>query len=60
MANSTVVEEEVINAWIKSAIPLNRKGKPQEIADLCLYLCSERATYMVGETINCDGGMSAL
>jgi len=60
MANSTVTDDEQIQAWINSAVPLKRRGNPRELADLCLYLCSERATYMVGETVNCDGGMNVL
>ncbi len=39
-------------------IPLNRFGKPQEVADLCLFL-AEKGDYITGETIRLDGGILA-
>ena len=39
-----------------SRIPLNRMGSPAEIAELIYFLCSEKAGYITGQTINCDGG----
>lgn len=36
-------------------IPLNRFGKPQEVADLCLFL-AEKGDYITGEVIKLDGG----
>jgi NAD(P)-dependent dehydrogenase (short-subunit alcohol dehydrogenase family) len=36
--------------------PLGRVGRPEEIADLVLFLASERAGWMTGETIAIDGG----
>jgi 3-oxoacyl-[acyl-carrier protein] reductase len=41
-----------------SRIPLGRLGRPEEIAELALFLMSDAASYMVGETIVCDGGYS--
>jgi 3-oxoacyl-[acyl-carrier protein] reductase len=37
-------------------IPLGRPGTVEEVAGLCLYLCSERAGYITGQTIAVDGG----
>lgn len=39
-------------------IPAARAGQPQEMAALCLFLCSQAAGYTTGETILCDGGMT--
>ena len=39
-------------------LPLNRAIKPQEVADLVLFLASERASYLSGIMIPMDGGMS--
>ena len=39
-------------------IPLARYGTKQEVADLVLFLCSERAAYISGAVIPCDGGQS--
>jgi enoyl-[acyl-carrier-protein] reductase (NADH) len=38
---------------------LGRFGEAHEFADLVAFLCSERAAYITGTTINFDGGMSA-
>ncbi|MBN1559252.1 SDR family oxidoreductase [candidate division KSB1 bacterium] len=41
----------------KSMIPLAREGKPEEIAYVVLFLASEFADYILGETIEINGGM---
>ncbi len=38
-------------------IPMKRLGRPEEIADACLYLASDMASYVTGETINVNGGL---
>lgn len=38
-------------------IPLGRMGRPEEIASSVLYLASDGASYMTGQTIHVDGGM---
>jgi NAD(P)-dependent dehydrogenase (short-subunit alcohol dehydrogenase family) len=40
----------------KETHPLGRPGEPEEIASLILYLASDRAAWMTGETIPIDGG----
>ena len=40
--------------------PSGRVGNPQDIADMVLYLCSDKASFIDGENINIDGGMSKL
>ena len=39
-------------------IPLRRMGKPNEIGDLCAYLCSLQAGYLTGQTIVVDDGIN--
>jgi NAD(P)-dependent dehydrogenase (short-subunit alcohol dehydrogenase family) len=39
--------------------PLKRMGNPQEIAEMVLWLCSERASYVTGAAYNVDGGWMA-
>lgn len=38
--------------------PAGRVGKPEDIADMVLYLCSDRAGFITGENICIDGGMT--
>jgi 3-oxoacyl-[acyl-carrier protein] reductase len=38
-------------------IPLNRLADPSEIAAVVTFLASDRASYMVGTTVNVTGGM---
>ena len=37
-------------------VPLGRWGTPEEIAKLALFLCSDAAAYITGETVIADGG----
>lgn len=47
---------EVREKQIK-AIPLGRLGEPEEVAKLITFLASDDASYIVGETININGGL---
>ena len=42
---------------IAESVPRKRIGTPEDIAGLCIYLCSRAGAYTIGETITCDGGM---
>lgn len=37
-------------------LPINRLGRPDEVAEACAYLASERSGYVTGQTINVNGG----
>ena len=43
---------------IKEKIPLNRFAEPKEIADIHLFLASEESSYITGQVIFVDGGIS--
>ena len=50
-----VTEKDIHNKWT-AEIPLKRLAKPEEIADAIVWLASERAAYITGQTIVVDGG----
>jgi 3-oxoacyl-[acyl-carrier protein] reductase len=41
-----------------ATIPVQRLGRPNEVGDLCAYLCSPQAGYITGQTIVVDGGIN--
>ena len=41
---------------LEDEIGLGRLGRPEEVADLILYLCSEKSSYLTGAVIPLDGG----
>ena len=41
----------------EARVPAARMGKPEEIASLVAYLCSDRAGYITGSWIEVDGGL---
>jgi NAD(P)-dependent dehydrogenase (short-subunit alcohol dehydrogenase family) len=42
-----------------SYVPIGRIGKPEDVAEAVLFLCSDKASYITGATLQVDGGMSA-
>jgi NAD(P)-dependent dehydrogenase (short-subunit alcohol dehydrogenase family) len=48
-----------IRAAYHDAIPLNHYGLEQELAEAIFFLCSDRASYITGQTIAVDGGFEA-
>lgn len=44
-------------ARIDAIVPLGRMGRPEEVAEVALFLASERASYVTGSTYYVDGGM---
>lgn len=51
------LKEEYKQQVIKD-IPLKRFGAAKEVADLCVFLASEKSSYITGEVIKVDGGMA--
>jgi 3-oxoacyl-[acyl-carrier protein] reductase len=42
---------------IRAKVPLNHIAEPEEIADVIAFLCSDKSSYVTGETINVNGGI---
>ena len=55
----TAVLGDMIMTEAKKRIPANRVGEPQDIADAVLFLASDAASYITGQVVPVDGGMTA-
>lgn len=54
---STDMIRDISENDFKKLIPLNRFGKPEEVADLVAFLVSGKASYITGEVISINGGL---
>ena len=50
------LDAAVVQGW-RDSIPLKRGGKPQDIANACVFLASDMSAYITGQTLSVDGGM---
>ncbi|MCF7858339.1 MAG: 3-oxoacyl-[acyl-carrier-protein] reductase [Candidatus Cloacimonetes bacterium] len=50
------LSQEVVDNYT-AAIPLSRMGSADDVANLCLFLVSDDASYITGQTIQVDGGL---
>lgn len=50
------LKEEIRESLIKS-VPMGRLGSPKDIANIVVFLASDKSDYITGQTINVDGGM---
>jgi 3-oxoacyl-[acyl-carrier protein] reductase len=57
-AKEANVSVEEIKRQMEARIPLGRFGNPEELANMVVFLASERASYITGQTIFVDGGQT--
>ncbi|MDA8818854.1 3-oxoacyl-[acyl-carrier-protein] reductase [Flavobacteriaceae bacterium] len=48
--------EDIVQGW-RDGIPLKRGGKPEDVANACVFLASELSSYVTGQVLHVDGGM---
>ena len=53
----TDVLSDSVKEAILNNIPMKELGKPEDIANLVLFLSAENSRYITGQVINVDGGM---
>src|SRR5215831_8180064 len=52
----TAIPKDILDSKILPQIPVSRLGKPDEVAGLIIYLCSEEAAFVTGANISINGG----
>jgi NAD(P)-dependent dehydrogenase (short-subunit alcohol dehydrogenase family) len=52
-------QDPALEAQLASIVPMGRIGKPEEIAAAVVFLCSDAASYMTGQSLVLDGGYTA-
>ena len=50
------LDEKTVQGW-RDGIPLKRGGKPENVADACVFLGSDLSSYITGQVIQVDGGL---
>ncbi len=58
--NARAQADEAYRRTLERNIPLGRAGEPAEVADLAVFLASDRARYITGARIVIDGGLSLM
>ena len=55
----TAPSRESRGEFVIGRTPMRRYGKPQDIAEMVVWLCSDRAGYVTGAAYEVDGGLTA-
>jgi NAD(P)-dependent dehydrogenase (short-subunit alcohol dehydrogenase family) len=52
-------EKDEVRKQLHARQPVGRMGKPEEVAHMVLYVCSDEAEYCTGSILTIDGGWTA-
>jgi 3-oxoacyl-[acyl-carrier protein] reductase len=58
LIDSPAIAAAVSPEAVKQMVPARRLGRPEEVAELVAFLCSDRAGYITGQTVSINGGMA--
>ncbi len=50
------LSEDIVQGW-RDGIPLKRGGRPEDVANACMFLASDLSSYITGQVLHVDGGM---
>jgi len=50
------LDEKTVQGW-RDAIPLKRGGRPEDVANACVFLGADMSSYISGQVLQVDGGM---
>jgi gluconate 5-dehydrogenase len=56
--NRALIDNKEFDTWVRGRTPMRRWGDPEELAGIAVFLASDAASYITGQTIFVDGGMS--
>ncbi len=54
---TAVLDEKTVQGW-RDGIPMKRGGKPEEVADACVFLGSDMSAYISGQVLQVNGAMA--
>jgi NAD(P)-dependent dehydrogenase (short-subunit alcohol dehydrogenase family) len=60
MVQDSIMQEPEYGQRLVQMNPMRRLGRPQETTDLILFLCSDKASFINGQAIAVDGGLTAI
>jgi gluconate 5-dehydrogenase len=55
--NRALLDNKEFDSWVRGRTPMRRWGDPDELAGIAVFLASDAASYVTGQTIFVDGGM---
>jgi gluconate 5-dehydrogenase len=58
--NAALVADETFSAWLKGRTPMRRWGDVEELAGAAVFLASDAASFVTGQTLLVDGGITSV
>jgi gluconate 5-dehydrogenase len=58
--NAALVRDEEFTAWVETRTPAHRWGRVEELVGTLVYLCSDASSFVSGQNIFVDGGMTSV